>query len=231
MSFPRQAANLAASLIIPAYDHVEGWSPDGKSILFTSSRTSSTDPPKLFTVSVAGGFPAELPLPMGSSGAFSPDGAHIAYTPKFQWQAAWKRYRGGQTMAIWIARLSDSHVDKIPRNNSNDFNPMWVDKRIYFLSDRNGPVSLFVYDTESHDVSEVVRNQGLDFKSADAGAGAIVYEQFGSLHLYDLKSKQDKTINVRLPGEFPGGLGPLRKAGSQAHSERQRLADRRARGL
>src|SRR5215469_4323172 len=34
----------------PAFDHVEGWSPDGKRILFTSNRTSSTDPPKLFTV-------------------------------------------------------------------------------------------------------------------------------------------------------------------------------------
>ena len=187
----------------PASDHVEGWTPDGKSILFTSSRTSNTDPPKLFTIPVEGGFPAEVPLPMGSSGALSPDGSHIAYTPKFLWQEAWKRYRGGQTMAIWIARLSDSHVEKIPRNNSNDFNPMWVDKRIFFLSDRNGPVSLFAFDTGTHEVSEVVANKGLDFKSAEAGPGAIVYEQFGSLHVYDLKSKQEKTVDVRLPGEFP----------------------------
>ena len=186
----------------PDADHAEGWSADGKSILFTSGRTSATDPPKLFTISVDGGNPSELPLPMASSGSFSPDGSHIAYTPKFQWQAAWKRYRGGQTMAIWIARLSDSHVEKIPRNNSNDFNPMWVGDRIYFLSDRNGAVSLFAYNTGNHEVSEVVQNHGLDFKSADAGAGAIVYEQFGSLHLVDLKSGKAKTISVRVPGEF-----------------------------
>ena len=54
----------------PSYDAVEGWSPDGKSILFVSGRTSNTDPPKLFTVPVEGGFPSELPLPMGSSGSF-----------------------------------------------------------------------------------------------------------------------------------------------------------------
>jgi tricorn protease len=66
---------------------------------------------------------------------------------------------------------------------------MWVGNRVYFLSDRNGPVSLFAYDTETKEVGEVAPNKGLDFKSAEAAADAIVYEQFGSLHLFDLKSK------------------------------------------
>jgi len=195
----------------PSFDAAAGWSPDSKSVLFVSGRTSSTDPPKLFQVPLEGGFPTQLPLPMASSGSLSPDGQKIAYTPKFQWQAAWKRYRGGQTMAIWIARLSDSHVDKIPRNNSNDFNPMWVGNLVYFLSDRNGPVSLFAYDTETGNVAEVVTNAGLDFKSAGAGAGAIVYEQFGSLHLLDLKSKKENTVSVRVPGEFPEVLPHFEK--------------------
>jgi len=114
-------------------------------------------------------------------------------------------------MAIWIARLSDSHVEKIPRNNSNDFNPMWVGNQVYFLSDRNGPVSLFAYDTQTHDVAEVVQNSSLDFKSAAAGAGAIVYEQFGSLHLLDLNSKKENTVSVRVPGEFPEVLPHFEK--------------------
>ena len=63
--------------------------------------------------------------------------------------AAWKRYRGGQTKKIWIADLADSSVVPIPRENSNDFNPMWVGDKIYFLSDRNGPVTLFSYDTRN----------------------------------------------------------------------------------
>jgi tricorn protease len=187
----------------PSADVAAGWTPDGKSILFISGRTSNVDPPKLFTVPLEGGYPTELPLPMASSGAFSPDGSQIAYTPKFQWQAAWKRYRGGQTMAIWIARLSDSHVEKIPRNNSNDFNPMWVGDKVYFLSDRDGPVSLYVYDTGTRQVNEVVRDQGLDLKSAGAGPGAIVYEKFGSLHLLDLATGKTRMVNVRISGEFP----------------------------
>jgi tricorn protease len=186
----------------PAGSVAAGWTPDSKNVLFASTRTSSTGGPRLFTVPLEGGFATELPLPIGSGGAFSPDGSRIAYTPKFQWQAAWKRYRGGQTMAIWIASLADSHIEKIPRDNSNDFDPMWAGNKVYFLSDRSGPVSLFVYDTETKKVSEVVKNGGLDFKSASAGGNAIVWEQFGSLHLLDTRTGKSKALDVRVPGQF-----------------------------
>ena len=99
---------------------------------------------QLFTVPVSGGFPTEVPLARASEGSFSPDGSHLAYVPIVQWQRAWKRYRGGQTRPIWIANLADSSIEAIvPRDNSNDFNPIWVGDTVYFLSDRNGPVTLF----------------------------------------------------------------------------------------
>src|SRR5207245_1680743 len=83
-----------------------------------------------------------------------PDGGRLAYVPYSnggfipdpRFHMAWKRYRGGTTSPIWIADLADSHVEKIPRKNSNDSHPMWVGSKIYFLSDRNGPVTLFVYE-------------------------------------------------------------------------------------
>ena len=187
----------------PAEDDVAGWTPDGKRILFNSTRTSYYHfADKLFTVSVDGGFPTEVPLPIAEDASFSPDGTHLAYVPHPQWQAAWKRYRGGQTTPIWIADLKDSSVEKIPRENSNDFNPMWVGNTIYFLSDRNGPVSLFAYDTQTKQVSEAVKSDGLDFKSASAGPDAIVIEQFGALKLYDLNTHETKPVNVRVAGDF-----------------------------
>src|SRR5437667_307253 len=98
-------------------------------------------------------------------------------------------FRGGQTEPIWVVNLSDSRVEtEVPRNNSNDSNPMWIGDTIYFLSDRNGSVSLFAYDTRTKQVRQVIQNGGLYIKSASAGPGAIVFEQFGEIHLYDLNS-------------------------------------------
>jgi tricorn protease len=187
----------------PGDDEAVGWTPDGTHVLFRSRQTSySYTVARLFTVPAAGGFPSEVPLTRASEGAFSPDGARLAYVPIQPWQRAWKRYRGGQTKPIWIAKLADSSTEAtIPRENSNDFNPMWVGTTIYFLSDRSGPVTLFAYDTASAQVRQVVKNDGFDIKSASAGPGAIVYEQFGALHLVDLASGSDKALNVQVVGD------------------------------
>src|SRR5260370_1935067 len=175
----------------PASDRAVGWTPDGKQVLFTSGRTSYSNFSRLFTVPVEGGFESQLPLDRAVRGAYSPDGTKLAYIPIDQWQRAWKRYRGGQTSPIWIATLADSSVVKIPRNNSNDFNPMWVGDTVYFLSDRNGPVSLFAYDTKSKQVSDLVKNSGLDFKQASAGRGGSASVSFRCPHAYDLKARKE----------------------------------------
>ena len=188
----------------PGPDAAVAWTPDGKAILFRSARRSTRDLLQLFTVPVAGGFPTDVPLPSGDQAAYSPDGSRLAYVPYFQWQPAWKHYRGGQTTPIWIADLADSSVTKIPREGSNDKNPMWVGDTVYFLSDRAGPVSLFAYDNGAAAVRPVVPNEdGFDIQSASAGPGAIVYDQMGTLHLYDLASRQTRRVDVTLAADLP----------------------------
>jgi tricorn protease len=188
----------------PGLDSAVGWTQDGKRVLFVSDRTQEADGAKLFTTTLDGGLPEQLPFPIALEGSLSPDGNHLAYVPLFQWQDAWKRYRGGQTRRIWMASLADSKVTPVPReNNANDFNPMWVGSRVYFLSDRGGPVSLYSYDTETKQTTRLVDNRGFDLKSASAGPGGIVYEQFGALYLYDFASGQAHPVPVHLAGDLP----------------------------
>ena len=187
----------------PAPDRVLGWTPDGKRIIFSSSRTAYSRFEEMFTVPADGGVEEKLPLPTGYQASMSPDGESIAYEPIGKAFTMWKRYRGGQTTRIWLARLSDSTVTKVPRTNSNDFNPMWSGDRVYFLSDRNGPMTLFYYDVKTKAVKEAIPNQGLDLKSASLGPDAIVFEQFGGILLYDLKSGKTKPVTIRVQGDLP----------------------------
>jgi tricorn protease len=188
----------------PGPDIAIGWTPDGKRVLFRSHRSSSNDPNKLYTVPVTGGFPSELPLDMAETGSYSPDGSQIAYVPVFQWEPDWKLYRGGQTTPIWIARLADSSVVSVPRENSNDRDPIWIGKTVYFLSDREGPVTLFAYDTQTQKVTREIENKnGFDISSASGGDGQIVYAQFGALHVFDPATHKDQEVSVTVSGDMP----------------------------
>ena len=186
-----------------------GWTPDGKDVLFASAHASYSDFPRLFRTHADGtGSPTVLPLPSAVAGSYSPDGSTLAYVPVAQWQSAWKHYRGGQTTPIWLVNLKTLDLVKIPRENSNDSSPVWEGDTVYFLSDRDGPVSLFSYDTKTKSVQSVTSvtptsQPPLDLKTLAAGPGALVYEQFGSLHLYDLATSQQHAVSVTIRGDLP----------------------------
>ena len=187
----------------PDQDGAIGWTPDGKHILFVSTRDAYADFTRLYTVPPQGGVAEALPMWRAFEGSYSPDGTRVAYVPNFQWQRAWKRYRGGQTTPIYIVKLSDLSLEKLPRQNSNDFSPAWFGDTVYFLSDRNGPVTLFAYDTKSKGVKQVIENRDLDMKSVSAGPDALVYEQFGGIYVFDPQTGKSKKVEIRLNGDLP----------------------------
>jgi tricorn protease len=193
----------------PAADQVVGWTRDGKRIVFRSARQSYSRFTQLYTVGVTGGLPELLPLPMAVEGSYSPDSSQLAYVPFTNFRESWqfhrglKHYRGGTASPVWIARLSDSSVEKVPRKDSNDSTPMWMGDKVYFLSDRDGPVNLYVYDTKSKQVSAAMSSNGTDIKSASAGPDAIVYEQFGEIHQFDPATGKQNAVNIRVTGDFP----------------------------
>ena len=191
----------------PAIDEVVGWTPDGKSVLFRSARNSYSRFNRLFTVSIDGGLPSELPLPMAEAGSFSADGKRIAYVPRSNFRRlsgiAWRRYRGGLAPQVWIAELDDSSIAEVPHETSQDWNPMWVGEKVYFISDRDGPASLYAYDLNSKKVEGILKSNGQDIKSASAGPGGIVYEQFGSVHLLATATGSEKVIDIRVPADLP----------------------------
>ncbi len=205
----------------PGIDVALGWTPDGRNVLFSSGRTSYSRFNKLFTLPATGGSPAELPLPMGEQGSFAPDGGRIAYVPFWNRRAvpdayiAWKHYRGGKASPIWVADLSDSRIEKVPREDSNDHCPMWANGKIYFLSDRNGPTTLFSYDPQTKAVQQLVENKGYEMLHASAGPDAVVYEQFGALHTYELATGKTKAVKVTLAADFSGTRPRYEKVGKR----------------
>lgn len=203
----------------PGADRAAGWTKDGSEVLFSSQRESYANFLRLFTIKPGDSSPTRVPLPSAERGQFSPDGTHIAYEPLNQWQPRWKRYKGGQQDKIWIAKLEDSSITKVPHENSSDMYPMWIGDKVYFISDRNsdlGVFRLFSYDPDTNEVEELMENDGRDIKSASAGPNnTIVYEQFGTIHLYDVRRKRSKKVDISLNADVTSMRPHYKKVGER----------------
>ena len=194
----------------PSADRMVGWTNDGKQIVVRSNRDAFSRYTLLYTVPAEGGLPTVLPLPMAYTGSYSADGKHMAYQPLDGGQFAnegsnfvsWRRYRGGRASYIWIVNFADLSTQKIPRTDSNDFDPMWIGNKVYFLSDRNGPVTLYSYDPQSKQVAKLIDNSGRDIISASAGPGGIIYEQFGQIHIFDLASGKEHPVAIEITADL-----------------------------
>ena len=113
----------------PEEDTVRGWTPDGKNVLFSSEYTSNIHRKRnLFTVSLDGGLPVPLSLPMAERAAYSPDGKFIAYTQYMETFWTWKRYRGGMTLPIWVLDVASFDHVEIPHVNASDTFPCWAEQ-------------------------------------------------------------------------------------------------------
>ena len=202
----------------PALDDVRGWTIDGK-VIFASNRLGEIpglfSPTRLFTQGPTDVAPTAVDLPSGWDGSPSADGRRLAYMPVVPANDIWKRYRGGRTTPIWLATLSNAQIEKIPRDNSTDKAPMWVGDTVFFLSDRDGPTTLYSYNVNTKQVTKRIDNQGLDIKNAASGPGGIVYEQFGAVRMYDLKTGRDAAVQITLAGELADAQPRWVKVGSK----------------
>ena len=183
----------------PGPDVVQGFTPDGKSVLFASSRSSYTPAhQQLYTVSIEGGFPEALKIPNAARAALSPDGTKVAYNPLPDAFTEWKNYRGGRNSVIWIVRLNDLALEKIPQpeGRSNDPNPMWIGDTVYFRSDRNGEFNLYSYEPKTKQVLQLTDHKDFPVLNASAGGGRIIYEQAGRLHIFDPRTNASTPLTI-----------------------------------
>lgn len=211
----------------PGADRVRGWSPDGLRVIFGSARLS---PPhqsyfRLWTVPAAGGFEEPLPLPRAFSGAYSPDGNRIAYEeiatvmfPAWFEASEWRHYRGGRVHPISVMRLADYSVEKLPWTDSNDSYPMWIGNTVYFVSDRNFTANLFSYAAGAKEVKQLTRHDDFDIMNASAGPDAIVYEQAGNIHLFEVKAGQSRRLSIEVTGDFPWARAQFKRVAGMIRS-------------
>ena len=128
----------------------------------------------------------------------------MAYTPVREVFRQWKHYRGGTVSRIWLYTFKDHSVKQVPQpeGRCNDTDPMWIGRKVYFRSDRNGEFNLFSFDPGSEELKQLTQYKDFPVLSASAGGGNIIFEQAGYLHIFKLAAGSAKKLTIGVAADL-----------------------------
>ena len=158
---PKQLTFLPDSIQLPERmgpnNEILTWTPDGKSIVFLSRR-STYDAwfGRPYTVPVTGGLPVQMAFTKGGLMSFSPDGDSIAYNRIFRNFRTWKRYQRRHAAAnLPFYNFKTNHYEEVTDLDGNDSFPMWRGDTVYFDSDRGADrrMNIWAYDTKTKQIA------------------------------------------------------------------------------
>src|SRR6476660_7915428 len=174
---------------------------------------------ELYTASLDGDLPQQLPVPRGGFASFSPDDSKMVYNRVFREFRTWKHYRGGMADDVWMFDFKTGQVTNLTNDPSQDICPMWgSDNRIYFISDRDGRMNLFSTDLSGKDTKQLTTFKDYDIKFPSIGKDAIVFEQAGYIWRYDLASGQSAAVPIDIKEDFFSGRSAMVDASKHVES-------------
>lgn len=200
---------------------VIGWKNNGKDIIFRSRMKSfNSFNGSLFTVSLKGDMPKELPLPRGGFCSYSPDDQMLAFNRVFREFRTWKRYRGGMADDIWIFNFKTHKTTNITNNPAQDIIPMWHGDKIYFLSDRdeNKRMNLYVYNTKSKKTKRLSDYKDFDIKFPSLGDKNIVFENGGYIYKFNLETEKIQKIKIIIAEDFVSARPELKNVSKSIYN-------------
>ena len=182
---------------------VMGWTPDGKHITFRSRKRSfNSFKGQLYNVPIDGGLPTQIPLSEGGFLSYSLDGQKMAYNKVFREFRTWKYYRGGMADDVWVYDMVSRKNTNITNNNSQDIIPMWIRDEIFFISDRERTMNLYVYNTVTEETTRLTGFEDYDIKFPSMGKEYIVFENGGFIYKFNISTKQYEKVPVTITGDF-----------------------------
>lgn len=177
---------------------VQGWSADGREILFRSQRHDPGRRSALWAVPAAGGSPRMLPIPYIEFATMHAAGARVAYVPvSAEWQH-WKRYRGGLADDIWLADIEAGTFRRLTDDLGIDTEPVWVGDAIYFVSEREGLGNLYRLEVESGAATAVTRYTDHEVRYPGSDGTRVVYEHGDGIALFDPGTGRSEDLDLNL---------------------------------
>jgi tricorn protease len=199
---------------------LDGWSPDGRFVYFSSASLDIAGMNDLFRVPADGG----TPMPVSAEryvneffAAPAPDGTRVAFVARGNASAQW--WRNGRShldeSELWLlgGGESPSYVRVMPKG-AKQLWPMWSPdgRRLYFVSDRDGHENLWVRPLEGGEATRLTafRDGRVLWPTITRDGRTIAFERDFGVWTCDTSTGAVKALAITRRGAPAGpGVEPL----------------------
>jgi tricorn protease len=115
--------------------------------------------------------------------------------------ARWKRYRGGTAGYFLIDPDGKGEYRKFLDLKSNLSSPMWIDKRIYFISDHEGIGNIYSVNLKGKDIRKHSDHKDYYARRAETDGKSIVWQAGGEIFCLNIAS--DKLSQLKIDYQSP----------------------------
>ncbi|MFC1586740.1 S41 family peptidase [Planctomycetota bacterium] len=193
---PSQGGESKRLTFLGAISMAVGWSTKGKIIFASNTARPFHSNFHLYSISPEGGTAELLPTGPAMRISYGPRGASVigrnAVDP-----ARWKRYRGGTAGDIWIDTAGKGNYKRLLKLDGNLSRPLWIGKRIYFLSDHEGTGNLYSTLPNGKDLKRHTDQDKYYVRNPSTDGRNIVYHAGADIFVYNVEKDRNRQIEIQ----------------------------------
>lgn len=185
-----------------ATTHCVGWSADGQSLVVSSDwQQPFAGWMHLHTVPLDGSVTEGWNV--GPARAISQRGRGTVLGRNSLDPARWKRYRGGRAGTLWVDTNGDGEFSHLIDLDGNLADPMWIGRRIYFISDHEGHGNLYSVTPTGRNIERHTHHEDFFARFASTDGERIVYHSGADLWVFDPRTNESSRVSATLPSARP----------------------------
>ena len=176
---------------------VRGWTPEGHILFVTTYGQPFFRNYRAYTLDPDGGAPHLLPFGQVNHLALGPRGIRIIGRNTAD-PARWKRYKGGTAGHLWIDADGSGAFRRMDKLAGNVTSPMWLNGRVYYLSDAEGVGNLYSCMPDGSDVRRHSDHDSFYARHAHGDGKRIVYQCGADIWLFDPVADTTAQLDIQI---------------------------------
>jgi tricorn protease len=155
----------------------------------------------------------ETPLNLGHASCLVQDGMKRILGRNIGDPARWKRYRGGTAGTLWLDEQGKDNFKKfLPKLKTNLANPLWIDGRIYFISDHEGVGNIYSALPSGRGLKRHTHCDPYYVRSFSYDNGLMAFQSGANIFLLELKTDTVSQVDINVPSSFNQSTARIEEA-------------------